>query len=145
CLILIPFWAAYGQETRIELGKSVVPVDEYFTISVTLKDQQLKSIGKFPDLERFEKSNRFSSTRTSTLNGQVSATEQTITQNYAALKEGEFTIKPFSIELNGKTVESKGGNVKVVAAGGQSSVPETDADLFEELFGNRQPREFIDK
>src|SRR6478735_4932992 len=118
CLLLIAFSGARAQEVEIKLGKSPVPLDEYFTISATLKNQQLKTIGKFPELEGFEKSNRFSSTTTNIVNGQIS-TEQTITQNYAALKEGEFQIKPFSIEVNGKKNESKGGTVKVVASAGQ--------------------------
>ncbi|KAA9333680.1 BatD family protein [Adhaeribacter soli] len=149
CFLLIPFLPVAAQEVIIKLGKSPVPIDEYFTISVTLKNQQLKNIGKFPDLEGFEKSNRFSSTTTNIVNGQIS-TEQTITQNYAALKEGEIEIEPFSIEVNGKAVESKGGTVKVVPSTGQAppgtGVPPVQGfGLLDELFGKQKPQEYIDK
>jgi hypothetical protein len=149
CLILIPFLPAAAQEMVIKFGKSPVPIDEYFTITVTLKNQQLKAIGKFPDIEGFEKSNRFSATTTNIVNGQIS-TEQSITQNYAALKEGEYQIKPFSIEVNGKKAESKGGTVKVVASAGQpkggAALPPLQGfGLLDDLFGNQKPQEYIDK
>src|SRR6478735_4638007 len=149
CLVLIAFSGARAQEVVIKLGKSPVPIDEYFTISATLKNQQLKTIGKFPELEGFEKSNRFSSTTTNIVNGQIS-TEQTITQNYAPLKEGEFPIKAFTLEVNGKTVAFKGGKVKI---GPPAADPNAIANqpplqgfgLLDELFGKQKPQEYIDK
>ena len=149
-LLLLPFFGALAQEVVIKLGKSPVPIDEYFTVSATLKNQQLKTIGKFPELEGFEKSNRFSSTTTNIVNGQIS-TEQTITQNYAPLKEGEFTIEPFSLEVNGKTVRFKGGKVRVgppaanPSAGGGNQPPVSGFGLLDELFGKQKPQEYIDK
>jgi hypothetical protein len=149
CFILIPFFPAAAQQVRIEPGKSPVPIDEYFTISVTLENQILKTIGKFPELEGFQKSNRFTSTTTNIVNGQIS-TAQTVTQNYAPLKEGEFQIKPFSIEVNGKLAEFKGGTVKVVPAQAQPTPgkqlpPVQGFGLLDDLFGPQKPREFIDK
>ena len=148
-LFLIPFFGALAQEVVIKLGKSPVPIDEYFTISATLKNQQLKTIGKFPELEGFEKSNRFSSTTTNIVQGQIS-TEQTITQNYAPLKEGEFVIEPFTLEVNGKTVSFKGGKVTVgpPAANpnaGNNQPPISGFGLLDELFGKQKPQEYIDK
>ncbi|MBK0401500.1 BatD family protein [Adhaeribacter sp. BT258] len=145
CLLLLPFLPAFAQEIVVKLGKSPVPIDEYFTISVTLKNEQLKTIGKFPEIEGFEKSNRFSSTQTNTVNGQVSSVEQTITQNYAALKEGEFPVKPFSIEVNGRKVESKGGTVKVGPPATKAAPPLQGFGLLDELFGKQKPQEYIDK
>lgn len=148
CLIILPFSSALAQEVEIKLGKSPVPIDEYFTISATLKNQQLKTIGKFPELEGFEKSNRFSSTTTNIVNGQIS-TEQTITQNYAPLKEGEFTIKPFTLEVNGKTLAFKGGKVRVGPAADPNAAnnqpPLQGFGLLDELFGKQKPQEYIDK
>lgn len=148
-LFLIPFFGVRAQEVVIKLGRSPVPIDEYFTIAVTLKNQQLKTIGKFPELEGFEKSNRFSSTTTNIVNGQIS-TEQTITQNYAPLKEGEFVIKPFTLEINGKTVGFKGEKVTVgpPAANpnaGNNSPPISGFGLLDDLFGKQKPQEYIDK
>src|SRR5688572_714450 len=149
CLILIPFFGALAQEVVIKLGKSPVPIDEYFTISATLKNQQLKTIGKFPEIEGFEKSNRFSSTTTNIVNGQIS-TEQTVTQNYAPLKEGEFTIKPFTLEVNGKTVSFKGGKVRIGPPAtnpnaGSQQPPISGFGLLDDLFGKQKPQEYIDK
>src|SRR5690606_31826671 len=147
CLILLPFLPASAQDIVVKLGKSPVPIDEYFTISVTLKNQQLKTIGKFPEIEGFEKSNRFSSTKTNTVNGQVASIEQTITQNYAALKEGKYEITPFSIEVNGRKIESEGGVVEVGPAGATSNAmpPLQGFGLLDQLFGKQKPQEYIDK
>lgn len=148
-LFLIPFFPALAQKVRIELGKCPVPIDQYFTISVTLENQILKTISKFPEIEGFQKSNRFSSTTTNIINGQIS-TAQTVTQNYAPLKEGEFQIKPFSIEVNGRKHDFKGGTVKIVPAetqpnAGQQLPPLQGYGILDELFGKQKPREFIDK
>ncbi len=148
CLLLIPVFCALAQEATITLGKSPVPIDEYFTISATIKNQQLKTIGKFPELEGFEKSNRFSSTTTNIVNGQIS-TEQTITQNYAPLQEGEFAIRPFTLEINGKTVAFTGGKVKVGPAAANPNAsrqpPVQGFGFLDELFGRQKPQEFVDK
>lgn len=103
---------AMAQQASIEIGKSPLPINQYFTISVKLLDQPLTEIGPFPEIEGFKKSNKFSSTKTMIIGGNTS-TVLTITQNYAALNEGIFTLKPFTIRVNGKPVQSPGANITV--------------------------------
>jgi hypothetical protein len=103
-----------GQQVSIELGKSPVPINQYYTISVKLQDQPLREIGAFPEIEGFKKSTKFSSTKTMIVGGNTT-TVLTITQNYAALNEGSYLLKPFSIKANGKTIQSQGATIVVTA------------------------------
>lgn len=114
-----------AQQVSIELGKSPVPINHYYTISVRLQDQALSEISAFPEIEGFKKSTRFSSTKTMVTGGKTS-TVLTITQNYAALKEGDFTLKPFAMRVNAKTIQSPGIKIMVTA---MSDTPPQGANL----------------
>ncbi|MDX5421613.1 MAG: BatD family protein [Hymenobacteraceae bacterium] len=105
-----PVWA---QQIDIELGKSPLPINQYFTVSIKLQDQQLKEYSPFPEIEGFKKSTKYSSTKTITAAGNTT-TILTVTQNYAALEEGDYTLKPFSMKVNGQTVQSPGKAIKVL-------------------------------
>lgn len=111
-LYLFAWLPAVAQEARIELGKSPVPINTYFTVSIRLQDQTLKDYSPFPEIEGFKKSNRFSSTKTVIAGGKTT-TVLTITQNYAPLAEGDFELKPFSMSVNGQAVPSAGMKIKV--------------------------------
>lgn len=130
---------ASAQQISIELAKGPVPINQYYTISVKLQDQALADISAFPEIEGFKKSTRFSSTKTIVVGGNTT-TVLTITQNYAALDEGVFAIKPFIMKINGKTVQSQGGTVTItpmtdaVPQGNQLPnlvMPEAGTDLAE--------------
>jgi len=101
-----------GQEVRIELGKTQLPITEYFTISVKLQNQPIKSVSNFPDIEGFQKSSRPKSRARITVAGKTTV-EEIITQNYAALKEGSFILKPFTIKVNGKEVVHRGTSITI--------------------------------
>jgi len=98
---------AYAQQVTIQLGKNKLPINEYFTISIKLRNQPLQNYGDFPDIEGFKKSSRSNTTSQIGI-GAKTIIEQTITQNYAAYKEGKFTLKPFSIIVNGKNIAGAG-------------------------------------
>lgn len=102
-----------AQQISIELGKSPLPINQYYTISIKLQDQPLKDYTPFPEIEGFKKSNRYSSTKTIITGGKTS-TVLTIVQNYAALEEGDYAVRPFSMRVNGQMVQSQGMPVKVM-------------------------------
>ncbi|MFD2516210.1 BatD family protein [Pontibacter locisalis] len=145
CLLLsVPAWA---QQVSIELGKSPLPINQYYTISIRLQDQQLKEYTPFPEIEGFKKSSKFSSEKTITVGGNTNII-RTYTQNYAALEEGDYVLKPFTMKVNGQTVQSEGMTIKVTPMQANAQqvpnlpdlvTPEEDAPAAEE-----QP-EFIDK
>ncbi|RSK51316.1 BatD family protein [Hymenobacter rigui] len=157
-LFLIFFWglflvAAVGQaqvpapSATIVLGAPSFPVNEYYTISFKLRGAPLERYSAFPDLEGFKKSGKSSTTTTRIVNGQ-SSTELTITQRYAAYAEGSYVVKPFSMKINGLTVESGGATLKV---GPQQATPPPAAasplqgiGLLDQLFGKPKPQEYVE-
>ncbi|WP_276497835.1 BatD family protein [Pontibacter litorisediminis] len=146
CLML--FAPALAQQVAIELGKSSLPLNQYYTISLRLQNQQLQEYTPFPEIEGFKKSNRYSSTKT-IITGGNTTTILTITQNYAALDEGTYTLKPFNMKVNGQTLESEGVTITVTEM--QAEVPQ-DANLppdmvvpEEEQQQVEQEAEFIEK
>ncbi|WP_242923372.1 BatD family protein [Pontibacter liquoris] len=103
---------ARAQQVSIQLGKSPVPINQYFTISIKLQNQGLKDYTPFPEIEGFKKSNKFSATKT-IITGGTTTTVLTVTQNYAALEEGEYELLPFTMKVNGQTIRSQGLKLKV--------------------------------
>lgn len=101
-----------AQEVVIELGRNRLPITEYFTISVKLRNVPLNKIGDFPEIDGFQKSSR-NKTKARIEAGKKTSIEETITQNYAALKEGRFLLKPFNIEVNGKNIASAGTTIRI--------------------------------
>lgn len=148
CLAL--FVPARAQQASIELGKSPLPLNQYFTVSVRLQNQQLKEYTPFPEIEGFKKSNKYSSTKT-IITGGTTTTILTITQNYAPLEEGEYTLKPFSMKVNGQTLQSKGMELKVTPM--QANAPPVSnlppdlitLDEEQEALEQEEAPEFVDK
>lgn len=146
CLtLLVP---GLAQQIAIELGKSSLPLNQYYTISVRLQNQQLQEYTSFPEIEGFKKSNKYSSTKT-IITGGNTTTVLTITQNYAALDKGSYTLKPFTMKVNGQTLQSEGMEINVTEL--QTDVPQ-DANLPPDMIvaEEEQPQpeqevEFIDK
>ncbi len=146
CLFVLCATVA-AQQVSIELGKSPLPINQYYKVSFKLQNQALKEYSPFPDIEGFKKSNKYSETQT-IITGGKTTTILTITQNYAALDEGDFVLKPFSMKVNGQTVQSRGAEIEVLpmAAGAVASPAFPDAvapNALEEVPDQRQ--EYIDK
>jgi hypothetical protein len=138
---------ATAQQISIELGKSPLPINQYFTVSVKLQDQTLKEYAPFPEIPGFKKSNKYSSTKTISTAGKTT-TIFTLIQNYAPLAEGEFELKPFTMKVNGQVVQSQGMTIKVtpVVAATQQTPDVLDPTVTEETVPvvEEQP-EYIDK
>ncbi|MEJ8758061.1 BatD family protein [Pontibacter sp. H259] len=101
-----------AQQVSIQLGKSPLPLNQYYTIGIRLQDQQLKEYSPFPEIEGFKKSSKYSSTE-SIITAGTTTKIVTVYQNYAPLAEGEFVLKPFSMKVNGQTVQSQGATIVV--------------------------------
>ncbi|WP_426493080.1 BatD family protein [Hymenobacter sp. 102] len=150
-LLLSTAWEAVAQvpapSARIVLGTPAFPINEYYTISFQLRGAPLERYSAFPDLEGFKKSGK-SSTTTTRIVGGKSSSELTITQRYAAFAEGTYQVKPFSMKINGLTVESGGATLKVgpqaTAAPPASSSPLQGIGLLDQLFGKPRPQDFVE-
>ena len=116
-LILLPAWMASADSVRFSMtGPNVVSIGEQFRLSFTLNEQG--SDLKLPDLSSFEVlmgPSTSQSTSIQMINGQ---TTQTTSFSYIfilrAKEEGKFTIRPASINVNGKVYESNDLAIQVV-------------------------------
>lgn len=132
-----------AQVISVKLGKNNIASNEYFTITVTIKNQNMKNYSKFPDIPGFTKRGTSSSSSTNIINRKVTFS-QSITQNYLPQKEGTYRLKPFTIFINGKKISSKGTIIKVGPAKKQRYDPYT-YDPFGSFFGRKsQPKKFVD-
>lgn len=134
-----------AQDVAIKLGKNEIGLNQYFTITIQIKNDRLKQYSPFPEIEGFIKRGTSSSTQTNFVNGKMSST-QSLTQNYQATEKGNFLLAPFFITINGKEVKSEGIQITVgEAVQRQSRQSAFSRDPFEEAFGNRnEPTDFLD-
>ena len=147
CFILcfvISTHSAISQEVSITLGESEIGVNQLFTITATVKNESIKNITDFPNIPGFTKRNVSTSSTTNYINGQMSSS-QSRTQNYLPKKEGTYTIKPFAMTVNGRTVRSPGKTVKVGPPVQRRRRNFFDQDPFEDFFGRpKKQQEFVD-
>jgi len=107
------FVNGWTQKAFIDFGKTNIAVNEAFTITIKVENAKVKSHDPFPKIPGFKKHALASVTSSNNKgNGQITTTDALI-QNYYAEKEGTYVIKPFSIKVNGKVVESPGITVSV--------------------------------
>lgn len=137
-LILMVVYSANAQNASVSLTSNSIPLNDFLELSVTLSDETIKNIGNFPDIPGFIKRGKTNSTE-SYSNGTSMQMKHIIKQSYQPTKEGAFSIKPFSIAVNGKTVNFKGGLVRVTAPEQRKSNDPFAA--FFELFDARNTRE----
>lgn len=137
---------AQAQEIKITLGPDEVSANRAFTITITIANERLRNYSNFPDIAGFTKGGTNSQQSTNFINGQVSSSHS-ITQNYLPNAQGVFELKPFTIIVNDKKVNSPGKKIKVIAPRQQQQrqVDPFGNDPLEDFFGRReQPTEFVD-
>lgn len=137
-------WNAVAQQVSVQLGPDQIGFNQVFTITITVENDQLKSYNGFPDIPGFARRGTSSSSSTNIVNGRVSS-RQSIIQNYMPKAEGTYVIQPFTMEINGQTVNSPGKTVKVGPPVQQQTRDPFSMDPFDDFFSNRnEPQEFVD-
>ncbi len=143
---IITSFSLQAQEASIELGKNSIAQNEYFTISIQVKNARLNEYTPFPEIEGFVKRGTSSSTSTNIVNGRMSST-QSLIQNYQASAQGKFVLNPFTMSINGNEVSSEGTTINVgEPVQRQSRNSPFGRSLFDDFFGRRNntPTEFVD-
>jgi BatD DUF11 like domain len=135
----------FGQEVSIKPGKTNIALNEYFTITITLNDADLRNYSNFPEINGFLKAGTSSSSSTNIVNGNISSS-QSIIQNYQAKKEGTYTVPAFTMSVNGKNYQAPGFKITVGPSVQRQQMDPFAYDPFEEFFGGRNaaPKEFLD-
>lgn len=146
-LLFIMFSAQLkAQSVKVILGEDKVPLNSYFTITLTVENERLTQYGEFPVIDGFQKRSISSSSSTSMINGQISSS-QSIIQNYFPQQKGNFRIPDFEITVNGRAVQVRGKVVSVIdpvdRPQRRSFFDPFESDPFDDFFGRRKEPEFV--
>ncbi len=145
---LILFLSGLGnvmaQEVKIELGPGEIASNDMYTISISIENGKLTDYDKFPEIPGFTKSGTSSSSSTNIINGKRT-TYQSIIQNYITSGEGEYTLNPFYMKINGEVYSSPGKKIKVGPSNQNRRQNKTYSyDPFEDFFGGGEEEEFVE-
>lgn len=142
--IIFTVFSLSAQEIQVKIGNNNIAQNEYFTITITLNNEQLKNYSNFPDIPGFQKRGVSSQSSTNIVNGQISFS-QSIVQNYAPTKEGKYKLPASTIEVNGKKVQIPATQITV---GPPKEREEYDdpfgRDPFADFFGRGGNKEYVD-
>ncbi len=149
-LLLMINHKVQAQDLQIQLGNTQIALNEAFTITITLQNENIRRYTNFPDIKGFQKRGTSSSSNTSFINGKMSMSTA-ITQTYVPLKEGKYNLPAFKMQVNEKEATHPGASLKVGPAKQQAAQDPFGADPFgmdpfEEFFGGGRntPREYIE-
>ena len=135
--------AAPTSEVRLLPGPARIAVTDTFTLGfrvrgkVTGTGAGTGADADFPALEGFKKVGRRRTTTTRQVLGRR-FTELTVRQGYVPYGEGEASIRPFELLVNGQTLRYPGGTVRVGPAAPPPTPPAATGDL-DQLFGKPKP------
>ncbi len=123
---------AFAQEASIELGKKDIALNELFTITLTIRNAQVKNThSAFPDISGMQKREVALVNTKEVIDGR-SVIIQRITQNYLAQKTGTYRLLPFRMTVNGEVIASLGMTIQVLPAGNENDKP--GAALSDKLY-----------
>lgn len=140
-LSLILAFPAFSQDVQITTGPEEIGENQTWTITITVKNDRLKTYDKFPEIKGLRRRGTSMHNSTSVINGQVSST-QSIIMNYTPEKQGTIQVPAFRMQVNGKEYSVAAKKIKVGPAVQQR-------DPFSAFFdrqndGFRQETEYID-
>ena len=148
-IILILFWynSLFCQQISISITPENLNVGETLQITITAKNEKIKTYGNFPEVNGLKKVGISSASSTNFINGKMSSSQEII-QNYIAIKEGVINIPLFEIEVNGYKITS---NKKLITVDNKKPEEKNNNnpfnnffDPFEDNFFDRNQDEFID-
>ena len=86
-----------SQDVSVSIKPDKLSIGNTLQISITINNDQIRSYGKFPEIEGFKMRGISSSSSTNFINGKRSSS-QSIIQNYLATNSGTYEIPDFKIE-----------------------------------------------
>ncbi|UII21993.1 BatD family protein [Fulvivirga ligni] len=137
-----------AQEISIKLGPDEIGENQVWTITLTASNERLQNYSDFPDIDGFQKRGTSSSSSTQIINGQISSS-QSVTMSYLPSAQGTYSLKPFVMQVNGKSIKSEGTTIKVggAVARNQRNDPFKsffDHDPMDNFFNDDRKTEFVD-
>jgi hypothetical protein len=108
-LCSLPAWAQrqLEQDIRVEVGTKNLTLDQPFLLTIIIKNHVNRPIVTFPDLEGLEKRSASATSTTNSVGGKTIII-QTISQQYFASQEGEYTLPEFTVLVDGNKIKAEG-------------------------------------
>jgi hypothetical protein len=133
-----------AQDIQVKYSNTNIALNEYFSITLTVSNEQIKNYSPFPEINTFQKRGISTQSSTNIVNGKISFS-QSIVQNYFPTKEGKFKIPNFTMEVNGKQITVQGTVVVVGPPKEREEYSDPNAfDPFADFFGRGGKKEYID-
>lgn len=140
-IIFFSVTTAFSQRVEIKLGPDEISQNEYWTVSITAYNTELKSYEKFPEITGFRKGQPSTRNSTSYVNGTMSST-QSVIMNYAPIKPGVVTVPSISMKINNQLVKVQGKKV-TIRPGSQNAQRPGYKRTPDNIFDNEET-EYID-
>lgn len=102
-------WAQRPSEPdiRVEVGAKSLTLDQPFLVTIIIKNHVSRPAVTFPDFEGLEKRSASATSTTNSVGGKTIII-QTISQQYFASQEGEYTLPEFSVLVDGNRIRAEG-------------------------------------
>lgn len=120
------------QDIRVETGVKNLVLDQPFILNVVVRNHVNRPTVIFPDFKGLEKRSASATSTTSMVAGKT-VIIQTISQQYFALKEGEYTIPEFTVVVDGNKVESENLKLSFKKNREDPKTTEIDPTIAEEI------------
>src|SRR5690349_13030004 len=131
-LFLAGVQSIQAQQAQVDLGPDEIGENQGWTITITVKNGELRKYDNFPEIVGFRKRGTSTQSSTTIINGQASSS-QSVIMTYLPSKQGTFTIPDFTLRVNDKPIRVAGKKVKVGPA-----VQRQQSDPFRDFF-NQSP------
>ena len=133
---------SHAQNIQIQLGPDEIAENQAWTIAVHVINGQLKTYDNFPEIDGLRKRGTSTQSQTNIVNGQVSSS-QSVIMTYVPIRQGIFTIPPFSMKINDQVTYSSGKKIKVGPPIQAQARDPFGRDPFGDFFGKTET-EFVD-
>ena len=121
CFSNISFSQDIEDPVTIEIGSKNLSLREPFIISVILKDAENRPPVVFPEIKGLEKGSKSATSTINTIEG-AKVVLQTISQEYFAIKAGQYQIPDFTVLVNGMKFETDGVIINFAAVNAARNV-----------------------
>ncbi|WP_291033351.1 BatD family protein [Dyadobacter sp. 50-39] len=114
----------------IEYGSKNLTLDQPFLISVVLRDVETRPSVIFPEIKDLEKRSKSATSSVSTVDGRK-VVIQTITQEYYAVKPGNYLIPEFTLNVNNARLRSEETMVVFAKSGEEEGATADNVEVGE--------------
>lgn len=142
CLSISHCYSQDNPNLSYSYSKNTLAINEVFSITLSLKNEEIKSYSPLPDIPGFVKKRALKNTSSEDIMGDI-VIVNTLVQEYTPVRLGRFTLPSIPVTVNGTIIRLRSANIIVTQAAttSQSTVAENTSPTQEEedaLFSEEQ-------